>query len=118
MKWHQTPKDFGLRVATHPTLLITSRNKLRSGLETNRDFSCKLSQTRVFDIDGETFDHNFKAVEVLLKSIGKHVTEEQYRDEFQKDKPGNHYFWRKVSGQLVASFFENYETSATASRGQ
>lgn len=112
----QTPEDFGLRVATHPTLLITSRNKLRSGIETKRDFSCKLSQTRIFDIDGETFDHNFEAVEVLLKSIGKPITAEQYKDEFQKEKPGNHYFWRKVSGQLVASFFENYETSAIASR--
>jgi len=112
----QTPKDFGLRVATHPTLLITSRNKLRSGIETKRDFSCKLSQTRVFDIDGDTFDHNFEAVEVLLKSIGKHITTEQYKYEFQKEKPGSHYFWRKVSGQLVASFFESYETSATASR--
>ena len=112
----QTPEDFGLRVATHPTLLITSRNKLRNGIETMRDYSCKLSQTRVFDINGETFDHNFEAVEVLLKSIGKHITAEQYRNEFQKEKPGGHYFWRKVSGQLVAAFFESYETSAAASR--
>lgn len=112
----QTPEDFGLRVATHPTILITSRNKLRSGIETCRDFSCKLSQTRVFDINGETFNHNFEAVEMLLKSIGKYISAEQYKDEFQKEKPGNHYFWRKVSGQLVASFFEHYETSAFASR--
>jgi len=112
----QTPEDFGLRVATHPTLLITSRNKLRNGIETRRDYSCKLSQTRVFDINGETFDHNFEVVEVLLKSIGKHITAEQYRNEFQKEKPGGHYFWRKVSGQLVAAFFESYETSAAASR--
>lgn len=112
----QTPQDFGLRVATHPSLLITSRNKLRSGMETKRDFSCKLSQTRVFDINGETFDHNFEMVEVFLKAIGKHITAEQYRDEFQKEKPGRHYFWRMVSGQLVAAFLEGYETSSTASR--
>ena len=113
----QTPKEFGLRVASHPTLEITSKNKLRTGYEIKRDFSCKLSQTRVFDIDGEQYDRNFAAVENLLLSI-KHcrITADQYQTTHGRAIPGKHYFWENVSAYDVANFFENYETSKTATR--
>lgn len=112
----QTPRDFGLRVATHPDLLITSRNKLRTGEEIKRDFSCKLSQTRVFDVDGDTNDHNFSEVENLLKRLGEPVSADRFKETFGKERPGKHYFWLNVSGQLVSSFFRGYETSRSASR--
>ena len=113
----QTPKEFGLRVASHPTLEITSKNKLRTGYEIKRDFSCKLSQTRVFDIDGEQYDRNFAAVENLLLSI-KHcrITSDQYQATHGRAIPGKHHFWENVSAYDVANFFENYETSKTATR--
>ena len=113
----QTPKDFGLRVASHPTLEITSRNKMRTGQEFKRDFSCKLSQTRVFDIDGEQYDRNFEAVEDLLYAIkGCRITAEQYQQIFGRKAPGEHFFYQNVSAHDVANFFESYETSKTATR--
>ena len=112
----QTPRDFGLRVATHPTLLITARNKLRTGIEMKSDFSCKLSQTRVFDVDGETYDHNFEAVESLLKAIGTPLSKQGFKDHFHKNNPGDHYFWINISGYHIASFFEAYQTSKSATR--
>lgn len=114
----QTPKEFGLRVASHPSLEITSKNKLRTGLNIKRDFSCKLSQTRVFDIDGDQYDRNFAAVENLLYAIaGCRISKEQYRETHEnREAPGNHYFWQNVSAYDVANFFENYETSRTATR--
>ena len=113
----QTPREFGLRVASHPTLEITSKNKLHTGYEIKRDFSCKLSQTRVFDIDGEQYDRNFAAVENLLLSI-KHcrITADQYQATHGRPVPGKHYFWENVSAYDIANFFENYETSKTATR--
>ena len=113
----QTPKDFGLRVASHPTLEITSRNKMRTGQEFKRDFSCKLSQTRVFDIDGEQYDRNFEAVEDLLHAIkGCRVTTDQYQRTHNRKAPGGHFFYQDVSAHDVANFFESYETSKTATR--
>ena len=113
----QTPADFGLRVASHPTLEITSKNKLRTGQEIKRDFSCKLSQTRVFDIDGDQYDRNYAAVENLLLAI-KHckVTNAQYQEMNGRPVPGKHHFWTNVSAYDVANFLENYETSKTATR--
>lgn len=114
----QTPMEFGLRVASHPTLEITSKNKLRTGTEIRRDFGCKLSQTRVFDIDSDQYDHNFEAVGHLLSSIsGCRITAEQYRQSHGgREAPGQHFFWEGVSGYHIANFFEEYETSRTATR--
>lgn len=114
----QTPMEFGLRVASHPTLEITSKNKMRTGVEVKRDFSCKLSQTRVFDIDGNQYDHNFDAVENLLNSIaGCRITAEKYKQTHEgREAPGQHFFWENVSGYHIANFFEDYETSRTATR--
>ena len=113
----QTPKDFGLRVASHPTLEITSRNKMRTGQEFKRDFSGKLSQTRVFDIDGEQYDRNFEAVEDLLYAIkGCRITAEQYQQILGRKAPGEHFFYQNVSAHDIANFFESYETSKTATR--
>lgn len=112
----QTPKDFGLRVATHPDLLITSRNKLRTGENVIRDFSCKLSQTRVFDVDGNIYDHNFDEVEMLIKSLGEPASKAEYEMSLGRTKPAEHIFWMHVSGRLIASFFRGYETSKHASR--
>ena len=113
----QTPKDFGLRVASHPTLEITSRNKMRTGQEFKRDFSCKLSQTRVFDVDSEQYNRNFEAVEDLLYAIkGCRITSEQYEKTLKRKAPGNHFFYQNVSAHDIANFFESYETSKTATR--
>ena len=113
----QTPKDFGLRVASHPSLEITNRNKMRTGQEFKRDFSCKLSQTRVFDIDGEQYDRNYETVEDFLYSIkGYRITAEQYQQKLGRKAPGKHFFYLNVSAHDIVNFFESYETSKTATR--
>ncbi|WP_319378415.1 Z1 domain-containing protein [uncultured Methanocorpusculum sp.] len=40
-----TPEEFGLRVATHPDMLISNRNKLRTGRDFELSFSNTFSQT-------------------------------------------------------------------------
>lgn len=114
---HKSPIEFGLRVATHPDLEITSKNKLRTGEIARRDFSAKLSQTRVFDKDFSQFDRNFDAAETLLLSIQNYrISSDEYQNIFQRKNPGNHLFWHNVPAHDVISFFENYETSKTATR--
>lgn len=40
----QTPADFGLRVASHPSLEITSKNKLKTGLEVKETSAASLAR--------------------------------------------------------------------------
>ena len=115
---HSTPEEFGLRVATHPDLSITSKNKLRTGEESRRDFSANLSQTRVFDIDPVVFENNFDAVETLLMCIKNYrISANTYQLTHEgRKQPGKHYFWQNVPSHDVITFFENYQTSRTATR--
>lgn len=112
-----TPMEFGLRVATHPDLEITSKNKLRTGTETQSDYSCKLSQTRVFDNAPDKFEQNFETVENLLLNIEKYsITPEDYENTHGRVRPGNHFFWQNVPPHDIIDFFENYQTSKSAKR--
>jgi hypothetical protein len=112
----QNPMSFGLRVATHPDLLISSKNKVRTGKEMQKDFSNHLSQTRSFDVNPEQYDRNFAAAEMLLKAIGKSMDKEKYWSQKNRSAVGEHFFWTNVAGFDVANFLEDYETSENATR--
>jgi hypothetical protein len=111
----QTPSQFGLAVESNPDLLITSRNKSRTGQEMKRDFSNHLSQTRILDINGDQYDENFSAVENLLLSIGEMASDDEIEKRCYK-RVGSHKYWFDVSGYDVAQFLETYKTSASATR--
>lgn len=111
----QTPFEFGLGVESNPDLLITSKNKLRTGKEMKRDFSAHLSQTRVIDINPNQYDENFCAVENLLKSIGAPKDKETLK-KAGISTVGKHYYWTNVFGHDIAMFLREYKTSASASR--
>ena len=111
------PKDFGLRVATHPELKISSPQKVRSGSIQKLDFSNTLTVTRDIDIDAAQYENNFKAVENLLLSSGKIFTSAEHFEKLGRFSMNNrHYFCENVSGTLIAEFFEQYQTSKYASK--
>lgn len=116
----QTPKEFGLGVESNPDLLITARNKLRTGNEMKRDFSNHLSQTRIIDIDAEQYNANFCAVENLLNAAGQPATTDDkgmfWVDGKHIRRTGKHYYWFNISGYLIAQFLESYKTSMSATR--
>lgn len=111
----QTPLQFGLGVESNPDLLITTRNKLRTGVDMKRDFSAHLSQTRIIDVDSQQFNENFEAVENLLYLMGDPATDEEIEERVYR-KIGSHIYWFDVSGYDIASFLETYKTSASATR--
>ncbi len=111
----QTPLQFGLGVESNPDLLITSRNKIRTGKDMKRDFSAHLSQTRILDIDGQQFNENFEAVENLIYIMGMPANEQKIKERVY-DVVGNHKYWFDVPGSDVATFLETYKTSGSATR--
>lgn len=113
------PENFGLKVATNPDILISARNKLRTGKEYRSDFSCKLVQTRILDTNPEIIENNYKAVEKLLVSIKNYkLCYDQSNKNLPiglKDKNGKH-FYGGVSSSYIIDFFENYHTSKHSTR--
>lgn len=111
----QTPMEFGLGVESNPDLLITSRNKMRTGKDMKRDFSTHLSQTRILDVDSDQFNENFAAVENLIYTMGKPASDNEIIARLNR-KVGSHYYWFDVSGYDVSQFLEQYKTSSSATR--
>lgn len=116
-----TPKDFGLKVRSHPTLLVTSAVKMRNGTELKVSFSGSVSETTVFDTNEVILRSNMNATHSFLGSLGDHYNyrsnPEQVRGETIHRWRGAHY-WEGVPSDLVLEFLNLYRTHADAPRAR
>lgn len=115
------PEHFGLKVATDPNILISARNKVRTGEDYQADFSYKLTQTRLIDSNPDIIESNYQCVNSLLSSIDKNRVNPKNSNPDSDpataslSKKGK-TFWTGVHGTIVAEFFEAYHTSKTATK--
>ena len=65
-----TPKDYGLKVRSHPAMLVTSAVKMRNGTEMSLSFSGEISETIIFKRDVKWLASNFDTIESWLLSFG------------------------------------------------
>ncbi len=102
-----TPREFGLRVRTHPdTLLITARNKMATGLDVveQRDISLMgrmVESTRLYS----DRRRNLENKEVIDKFLSTLIN--------NQGSPGPSDFagavvWRKVPAQVIADLLDNF----------
>ena len=105
-----TPKDFGLKVRSHPdTLIVTARNKLGSSkeLRVKIGLANRFIETARLPREPRHLEHNFE----LLKSTVRTLLER---------KPATHWgdnaswFWSEIPADVVIDFvtrFRNHPTS-------
>ncbi|MDD6082726.1 MAG: Z1 domain-containing protein [Oscillospiraceae bacterium] len=113
-EYNRTPMDFGLRIASHPEMLISSRAKIKTGRECTLTFSNSVSQTRSIDISTNTYDSNFEAAERFINKLGKESSD--HWTKLGRTSNTDHIFWDDVDGNLVADFFADYKTSKNANK--
>lgn len=69
---NRTPRDFGLKVRTHPGVLkITAANKFRHKHIMQLSYSGELEQTYKFVINAKLFENNFVKTKEFVGSLGK-----------------------------------------------
>ena len=91
-----TPRDFGIRVRSHPAgLVITAANKMRNGTPMTVSYSAAITETISFDRATEVNRRNHERFGRFILSLGSptHVTS------------GNHV-WPAVNGERVADLLE------------
>ena len=100
---NRTPKDFGLKVRTHPgSLLITARNKMRTAqtLTIRLDLSGKLVESYALDLTQPNRKRNWELLEDMLVSLQ------------QKQKPiennETNYEWNNIRQEDIISFVERF----------
>ena len=97
-----TPKDYGLRVRTHPSgLVITSASKLRTGTIMRVSYAGTISETVVFEKNPERVKANFATVKNFVSRLPK-LTGEDFRWE------------RNIDAREVLTFLDGFTTHRDA----
>ena len=65
-----SPRDFGIRVRSHPDLLITGPVKMRNGHKLSLSFAGDISETIAFHRDGTIVNSNFDCALKFIESLG------------------------------------------------
>jgi len=98
-----TPKDFGLAVRSHPdSLIVTARNKMRSGTKVRRSISLAghLAESTIIRSSGKAVERNMEVLKETISSADSHGDYESV---------GNHHLWRSVPTEIIRDFINSYD---------
>jgi hypothetical protein len=109
-----TPRDYGLRVQSHPVLLVTSPLKMRSAKTLQLSFSGDSVETVSMHQDRKILQRNLETTNRLLASCGSEFVKDPVRDRNNSQDRWKGYVWNGVGSEHVAEFFEGYVTHPQA----
>ncbi|ARN18694.1 Z1 domain-containing protein [Piscinibacter gummiphilus] len=112
-----TPEQYGLRVASHDTLLVTSPLKMRTAQNLSLSYSGSAVQTITFKNDKASLQSNLNATFELIQAMGAPASgaPRQERDE-KPDEWKRSYIWREVDAGVVIDFLKAYVVPAGIER--
>jgi hypothetical protein len=102
----KTPKEFGLKVRTHPGVLkITAANRFRYSKIMSLSYSGELEQTYQFKIDQRIFRNNFDATNELISSLNKPLEE-----TFNHFNSKQQFIWQEENNfNIIIPFLTKYK---------
>lgn len=101
-----TPIMYGLKVRSHPAMMITSQVKMRSGTRMKLSYAGDISETTIFYKDPNVVSRNLESVKSLIEKIGvnKGVSKKSC------------YLWSGVKSDQIINFLSQYQTHPDARR--
>ena len=108
-KLNLTPKDFGLKVRSHPdTLIVTARNKMGSSenVRVRVGLSNRFIETTTLSKKSEAISANHNVAKALVDSLGV--------EAYDQTMPKGNFLWRNVPAEHVMQFvggFNNHPNS-------
>ena len=114
-KIRATPENYGMKVQSHPVLMVTSPLKMRSAKSLQISFCGSVLETVAFHRDVSVIKRNLSAVERLLDTAGNPaengVISRKRGDSTQEWKG---FLWKNVPAEHVVEFFSGYLTHPAA----
>lgn len=108
-----TPKQYGLKVQSHPVLMVTSRIKMRAAKSLMLSFSGQLLETTALFNDPAVLGRNLEAAKDLVAALG-----EPERDPRRSRNGGLQTWsgcvWHGVEYGTVLDFLSRYRTHSDA----
>lgn len=107
-----TPRDYGLKVESHPVLLVTSPMKMRSAQTLSLTYSGTFVQTIVFRNDEPSLRQNLAAADRLIEVMADPTETGPIRNRGAEkpDRWKNSILWRGVAAEAVIEFLSGYST--------
>lgn len=110
-----TPENYGMKVQSHPVLMVTSPLKMRSAKSLQLSFSGDVVETVAFHRTADVLVRNLDATERLLNMAGapsEFGSIIRVRGVSTQEWKG--FLWNDVSSDLIAEFFSSYLTHPEA----
>lgn len=103
-----SPHEFGLKVQSHPGLLITSPMKMRTATTLNLSFSGTTSETVAFSNSPREINANRNALDLLIEAVkSKKSSINKYP---ATGEPLNALVFERVESHFIVDFLSNYKT--------
>lgn len=109
-----TPEQYGLKVQSHPVLMVTSRLKMRTARNLLLSFSGQLVETVSLFSEPSVLQQNLDATRRLLSGIGKPQRDPQQERDARPDTWNGSYLWEGVPASEVITFLQSYRTHPDA----
>lgn len=109
-----TPRDYGMRVQSHPVMLVTSPLKMRTAKNLKLSFSGELLETVAMHTDSKTLDRNLESVNKLIAACGTPTETNPKRMRGLQEQRWEGFLWNDVSAEHIAEFFESFITHPKA----
>jgi hypothetical protein len=109
-----TPRDYGLRVQSHPVLLVTSPLKMRTAKNLQLSFSGDLLETVSMHTEGKVLDRNLDTTNKFIASCGVHHELNPKRMRGSQEQQWEGFLWNDVPADYIADFFEAFITHPKA----
>lgn len=105
-----TPRDYGLKVISHPVLMVTSPLKMRSSKKLYLSFSGSAVETVSFYKDESCKAGNYKAFNNMLAAVPPPKTIPVRARGVNGSDRWQGAFWAGVSYRIITEFLTNYKT--------
>jgi hypothetical protein len=105
----ESPATFGLKIRSHPGLLVTSKLKMQAGTKMQISYSGDLNQTIMFYKDKNVNQSNLNAALELIEGG------EDGKDSY-KNTDGLSLLWEKFKSNDIIKFLSSYKTHEDAQR--
>ena len=109
-----TPRDFGLKVQSHPVLMVTSRLKMRTARNLLLSFSGTLLETVAFYRRKAELEGNLSVTRELVGRLGSPEGDPERRRGGRREQWKGSWLWQDVPASHVLEFLAGYRTHPDA----
>lgn len=109
-----TPREYGLKVQSHPVLMVTSRLKMRTARNLMLSFSGQLLETVALFRRKDVLERNLTTARRLLSTLGKPEVDPERIRNGKRQKWQGSFLWKDVSASTIIDFLIGYKTHPDA----